>query len=134
MSQETEKTCPSARCAPGAQVIGAVGSDGRVGHFKTPMQIDAETAESLTAAGRPEARLRFASKCETSGCSQWTGSRCGVIDKVLHFMEAPDAPPKADSLPPCTIRQTCRWYSQTGEEACLSCAYVVTDTRTEANL
>lgn len=129
---ECEKSCPSARCAPGATLIGVLGQDGRIDHLKTPLVIDQDFVDRAEAVGAPETRLRFASKCQTSGCSQWTGSRCGVIDRVLKIMEAPDAPPKAEALPPCVIRATCRWHAQSGDDACLSCAYVVTDTRQPA--
>lgn len=127
-----QKTCPSARCAPGATLIGVLGHDGRIDHVRTPLVIDKDFVDRAEKAGSPEARLRFASNCETSGCAQWTGERCGVIDRVLELMEAPDAPPIAATPPPCVIRSSCRWHAQSGDAACLSCAYVITDTRVDA--
>ncbi|NCS45084.1 MAG: nitrogen fixation protein, partial [Microcystis aeruginosa BS11-05] len=32
-----------------------------------------------------------------------------------------------DILPPCRIRQNCRWWLQEGKAACLRCPQVVTD-------
>ncbi|MCA2699690.1 MAG: nitrogen fixation protein, partial [Microcystis sp. M179S2] len=32
-----------------------------------------------------------------------------------------------DTLPPCRIRQNCRWWLQEGKAACLRCPQVVTD-------
>ena len=69
--------------------------------------------------------MRFTNRCETSGCMQWTGSRCGVIDRAMALLEEP----VAAQLAPCTIRATCRWFDQTGPSACSTCALIVTDTR-----
>ncbi len=135
MSKDTSKddlACPSAPCAPGATIIGAVGGDGKVNHFKTPMVADTEFIEIAEKHGSPEARFRFSSKCEKGACTQWTGTRCGVADMVTDFMKTPEAPQKAQILPPCVIRGTCRWYAQSGDDICLSCAYVVTDGRVAA--
>ena len=59
-------------------------------------------------------------------CAQWTGSRCGVIDTVL---TTPDRPAVPERLPHCGIRSTCRWYAQSGAEACAVCPLVITDLR-----
>jgi hypothetical protein len=92
-------------------------------------------------AAAPEQRFRFSNKCIESGCSQWTGSRCGVIDNVLQLLAgvpapgdiappAAMAPPTPEQstgpLPPCGIRPTCRWFLQSGADACRVCPYVVT--------
>jgi len=122
----SDKTCPSARAAPGATLIGVKGADGRIKHMRTAMQVDAAFIETASASGAPEARMRFASPCQTSGCAQWTGTRCGVIDNVLEHLAVHDAP-LAETLPPCSIRATCRWYDQTGDAACHACDLVVTD-------
>ena len=123
-----DRTCPSARCAPGNDLIGIRGRDGRIANLRTKLPVSAQFVEQASAQGPPEARMRFAGKCETSGCAQWTGSRCGVIDRVMAHLEAHEVPLTSD-LPPCTIRGTCRWYEQTGPRACAGCAYVTTDTR-----
>lgn len=50
--------------------------------------------------------------CAKSGCTQWTGSGCGVIDRVLQQLEremdvAGQTPPgRADKKP-------CAWYAPT---------------------
>lgn len=121
-----DKTCPSARAAPGAILLGVKGADGRIKHMRTAMSVDAAFIESASTSGKPEARMRFGAPCQTSGCAQWTGTRCGVIDNVLEHL-AVDRAPVAKTLPPCPIRATCRWYDQTGETACYACDLVVTD-------
>ena len=121
------KLCPSARCAPGATLLGIVGPRGVVGYVRPQIEVD-DTFVKRAAAGRtPEKRFRFASSCVQEACVQWTGSRCGVIDEVLELQEQGHVP-VADELPACTIRRDCRWYAQAGKRACLACPFVVTDT------
>ena len=125
---DSPRSCPSAPAAPGARLLGLLGSDGRVHNLKSVMTVDAGFLEAAAEAGPVEARMRFASPCQTSGCAQWTGSRCGVIDRALAHIEAA-LPVEAGALPPCTIRSDCRWFAQTGPRACGACAYIVTDRR-----
>jgi hypothetical protein len=120
-------TCPSARAVPGATLIGVLGPEGRVVPMRTAMRIDADFVETASKLGPPEARMRFAGRCHEGGCVQWTGSRCGVIDRVLAHL-GPEAEAEV-ALQPCVIRPTCRWYAQSGRTACTGCAYVVTDNR-----
>ena len=120
------KMCPSATCHSGALLLGVVQGDNTVALLPEPMTVTDEFVERAFAAGEPEKRLRFAGKCAKGGCSQWNGTRCGVIDTALNYMHAAiDNTP----LPDCAIRPQCRWYSQTGADACKVCPYVVTDTR-----
>ena len=117
--------CPSAPATPGAGLLGVLGPDGRIAHLRTLMQVDEDFLAAARAAGPPEARMRFTHRCETSACSQWTGSSCGVITRALQTL-GPLAP---GALQPCTIRGTCRWFAQEGPIACSACAEVVTETR-----
>lgn len=123
---ENGKTCPSSRCLPGASLLGVVGEDGRIKHLRTAMRITEDFVARASSVGPPEARFRFSGPCVESGCQQWNGKGCGVVEKVLAHIEttAPDLARK--EVPPCTIRSSCRWYSQRGEPACLSCDLVVT--------
>ncbi len=121
-----DRTCPSATCTPGNQLLGVKGEDGHVRHLRSSLTIDAEFVAAASELGKPEARMRFSSPCATSGCAQWTGTRCGVIDHVLEHLEQARVP-LAASLPPCPIRASCRWFDQTGERACRACSLVVTD-------
>jgi hypothetical protein len=82
-------------------------------------------AQRLGSDGEPERRFRFASPCREDACVQWTGERCGVIDRV----NAAATPVELRRLPTCAIRRTCRWYAQSSTRACDVCSYVVTDQR-----
>lgn len=121
--------CPSAPATPGAGLLGMAGPDGRIAFLRTLMQVDDSFLAAARAAGRPEARMRFTHKCQTTSCRQWTGSSCGVITRVLQAMAPGSVSP--DVLTPCTIRGTCRWFAQEGAVACSACAEVLTDTRAD---
>lgn len=127
---DAPRSCPSAPAAPGARLLGLLGPDGRVHNVKSVVTVDDGFLQAAAEGGPVEARMRFASRCQTSGCAQWTGSRCGVIDKALAHIEAA-IPVEAGALPPCTIRSDCRWYAQTGARACAACSYIVTDRRAQ---
>ncbi len=71
--------------------------------------------------------MRFAAPCRTGGCAQWTGSRCGVIARVLDHLAPTPELLQTGGLPPCLIRQTCRWFAEQGAVACRACDLVVTD-------
>lgn len=118
--------CPSARCQPGSVLLGVIGGDGRVGYIPERLEVDQEFVQIARRGRTPEKRFRFSSRCVEAACSQWTGSRCGVVDRVLDLI--PAAGDGAD-LPACSIRPECRWWQQSGPAACAVCPEVVTDTR-----
>ena len=116
--------CPSARCTVGSRVMGVVQHDGTVAYLHKPIAVDADFVEIATRGRPPEERFRFADKCAEGGCSQWTGSRCGVSDRIVrHF--ADDAT-RSGKIPECGLRPTCRWFRQNGLDACTVCPLVTT--------
>jgi hypothetical protein len=123
---EPEKIlCPSAPIHDGAILVGMVMPDGRVAFASDRITVDAEFVQIARRGNSPETRFRFGGTCHKSGCVQWAGGRCGVIDRV---MEA--APPDALSeLPECSLRSQCRWFNQRGAAACAVCPEVITDMR-----
>jgi len=119
--------CPSAKCEPGVLLLGIVEADGSVAFLKQKLRVD-EFFTRIALEGRtPEKRFRFAGTCRKSGCQQWTGERCGVIDRL--FADNPAFRSSGD-LPDCGIRVNCRWFSQWGEKACGICPHVITDMTT----
>jgi hypothetical protein len=120
--------CPSWQCEEGATLLGIVLGDGRVAFAKDRIVIDAAFVEAAHQGRSPEKRFRFSSACRKNGCVQWTGDRCGVIDRVLER-----TPPTSASgpLPKCAIRPNCRWHLQSGDQACYACPEVMTDERPE---
>jgi hypothetical protein len=123
--------CPSSRCQDGAILLGIVLADGSVAFAKDRIVVDQAFVQNATKPGSnpPETRFRFSTPCAKGGCDQWSGSRCGVIDSVLVEAHEQNCRPSADALPECSIRNDCRWFDQTGPDACAVCDLVITETR-----
>lgn len=98
--------------------------DGRVAFTSDRLEVDSQFVQAAATGRAAEKRFRFASNCVRSGCKQWTGSRCGVIDTVMA-----EATEEQTTLPECSIRAECRWFLQSGNAACAVCPLVITDLR-----
>jgi len=116
--------CPSAVCEEGANLIGVVNQDGIVDLLSVPILVDKEFVEIAYQGRQPELRFRFSGRCVESGCKQWTGTTCSVIEKVLEVVERNE---KESPLPECGIRSSCRWFFQEGGGACQVCPLIITD-------
>lgn len=125
-AEHAAKACPSGPCQEGALLLGVMSEQGRLAYVQPPTRIDGEFVSRARALGNPERRFRFSTACIESGCPQWTGCGCAVVDKLLSE-EAPDALPSARELPRCGIRSSCRWFGQRGPAACAVCPLVVAD-------
>ena len=121
IARDGDLFCPSARCEPGARLIGIVGPDSRVAFVTPALPVTEEAAAAAQAGRTPEKRFRFAQPSIEGGCRHWTGARCGVADAALE-LDADDG-----RLPRCGIRPDCRWFAQAGAAACRVCPYVITD-------
>ncbi len=124
MEQE-QILCPSSRCQAGALLVGIVLSDGRVAYASDRIVIDREFVELAQQGPAPETRFRFSTPCARGACRQWTGDRCGVIDRLTPLLD--EAEQRGIELPACAIRAECRWFAQAGATACAICPEVVTD-------
>lgn len=123
---QTERLCPSALCEEGAILVGIVGTNGHVGYVTPRIAVDEEFVRKARTGRPPEARFRFAQPCIEKHCTQWTGSRCGLIDQPLDSPEASGTTEWPNgTLPECSIRSSCRWFSQAGPRACAVCPLVV---------
>jgi hypothetical protein len=132
MTRQDHISCPSNRCKPGSELIGVRQDDGTIAILPQPLPVDQHFVDVASRDPiAPEERFRFSNKCVEGGCHQWTGSHCGVIDRMLQTMEA-SLPTKVlptaseAQLPTCGIRPTCRWYRQSGHHACRVCPYILT--------
>jgi hypothetical protein len=126
-AQRKELSCPSARCEEGAVLLGIVGSDGQVGYVSPLITIDTDFVRKAREGRIPESRFRFSQPCVEGRCTQWTGSRCGVIDQALDSENSVETArePGQSGPPECVIRPTCRWFAQVGPKACAVCPLVV---------
>jgi hypothetical protein len=117
------KSCPSSVAVKGALLLGVVNEEGRVGYISSKIDVTEELMAQINEMPHPEKHFRFSSNCVECGCRQWQNGNCSVIKNIV---SSPGSP-KDNHLPDCSIRSTCRWYSQEGSEACYHCAFVVTD-------
>lgn len=125
MSAPSSKLCPSHRCKPGSQLLGVRQDDGTVAILPQPLPVTEDFIKTVSGHELPpERRFRFTNKCVESGCSQWTGKGCGVVERMVDYL---DKVPALAALPPCAIRTSCRWFSQRGGDACALCSYVITE-------
>lgn len=109
---------------PGAVVIGVVGGTvdkPRVRPLDSPAAVTPELLAS-TSPVAPTEVLRFAGPCVGGLCQHFTNRNCNLASKIAVML-----PDVAGSLPPCDIRQSCRWFAQEGPGICLKCPQVVTD-------
>lgn len=123
----SRKTCPSAPCQEGATLLAIRIDEEHLAYVSPAIQVTREFVEREGGRGRPEARFRFSSTCQEGACPQWTGTRCGVADLAVNEA-ARVGMALPTSLPACSIRRTCRWYSQDGRKACTICPLIVSDT------
>ena len=124
-----KKLCPSYKCKDGSILLGVVMRDGRVAFSADRIIVNKEFVDIAREGRSPEKRFRFGGQCVQSGCKQWTGNRCGVIDSVI---EEEKERLVYSNLPECSIRPECRWFDQRGAEACAICPEVITDLLEEA--
>jgi hypothetical protein len=117
--------CPSSRCEKESLLIGVVTGRGVIAFLHDRVEVDAQFVHIARLGRKPESRFRFASACRKSGCAQWTGNRCRVVDTVAELTDANDI--ATSTVPSCSIRSWCRWHAQNAESACRACQFVVTE-------
>jgi hypothetical protein len=122
-----ERLCPSARCEPDAILVGLVTPDGRVGYIRPELRIDEEFVAVARSGRDPEKRFRFSQPCVECRCEHWSGSACGLIERVLDSPEARAEAAESPAIPRCSIRPRCRWFAEQGTRACAVCPLVVTE-------
>ena len=118
------KLCPSSQ--PGMEhcrVLGVVQRDG-----PTPMlqYLDkhlpaTQQVLAMVAPLKPTEVFRLAATCAEHKCPHFDGSDCQLAKRIVQIL-----PAVVDTLPPCIIRQECRWYSQEGSAACRRCPEITT--------
>lgn len=120
------KLCPSAQ--PGmdnCRVLGVVQPDGAKPLLVYLKQSLPATDEVLAMAAplKPTEVFRLSATCAEHACPHFDGTDCRLATRIVQLL-----PPAVDVLPPCVIRNDCRWYSQEGGKACLRCPEITTVT------
>ena len=125
MKRKTEIMCPAHRCKSGSQLLGIRQDNGVIAILPQTLSIDESFIKKVKKHPvSPERRFRFANKCIEGGCKQWDGEGCSVANKIIRYL---NELPSIDTIPSCSIRSTCRWYIQEGNNACKVCVFVVTE-------
>jgi hypothetical protein len=106
-----------------AMVLGVVRQDGPhpvVEYLNARVPATADIL-ALAAPLKPTEVFRLAATCAEHKCPHFDGADCRLATRVAKML-----PAAVDSLPPCSIRKECRWYSQEGEAACKRCPQITT--------
>ena len=124
-SEKTSKTtlCPSSQSdTDDAVAFGVV--EGTVEAPRVAYLERSQPVEEIVqpSAVKPTEMLRIASSCQEKGCLHFDGSDCRLAAKIVEQL-----PTVTETLPPCQIRSSCRWWQQEGKSACLRCPQVVTE-------
>lgn len=125
MGNSDDKQCPSNRCKTGSKLLGVRQDDGTIAILPQPLHIDEKFIENVSDHEMaPEQRFRFTNKCVETGCNQWNGEGCGVINRVVKHL---NDLPTISKIPECGIRDRCRWFSQHDYNACKVCRFTITE-------
>ena len=117
--------CPSSKCKTGSELLGVRQDDGTIAILPQTLAIDEDFIKKVNEDQVPaEQKFRFTNKCIEEGCAQWTGKACGVIEKIVSYL---DVLPTKEKLPACSIRKNCRWFLQREGDACRACIFVITE-------
>jgi hypothetical protein len=108
-----------------AMVLGVVQQDGPrpvVEYLNTRVPATPDVL-AMASPLKPTEVFRLAATCAEHKCPHFDGADCRLASRVASLL-----PAVVDSLPPCTIRKECRWFSQEGEAACKRCPQITTVT------
>jgi hypothetical protein len=120
------KLCPSAQ--PGmdqCRVLGVVRHDQErpmLQYLDQPLPATPDVL-ALAAPLKPTEVFRLSATCAEHRCPHFNGTDCRLAQRIVSML-----PPAVETLPPCTIRKDCRWFSQEGGAACKRCPEITTVT------
>ncbi|NEP10920.1 MAG: nitrogen fixation protein [Symploca sp. SIO2C1] len=115
--------CPSSQAnISGSVVFGVVGGTvetPKVAYLQEPQPVTDELL-ALAKPVEPTEVYRIAASCLENGCQHFNGHQCRLAQRIVEGL-----PTVVKGLPPCRIRQDCRWWQQEGKAACLRCPQIV---------
>ncbi len=116
--------CPSAQPEmKDAKILGVLepGSGGvRLAYAAGDVPVS-KRALDATGLVPPTLVYRFSAPCAEKSCTHFESGTCKLASRIVEGFD-----PVVQHLPPCSIRKTCRWYTQEGEAACHRCPQVTT--------
>jgi hypothetical protein len=113
-------------------VLSANPDEPRIAYLKPGVRVPKSILTGLRLsepAVDPTEIFRFAASCEEHRCTHYDGTHCRLGERVARQLE-----PVVDTLPPCQIRATCRWFAEQGRAVCLRCPQIVTRLPSEDSL
>ncbi len=117
--------CPSGQAEIGDSVVFGV-VEGTVETpsiaYLTESQPVTEEILALSDPVKPTEIFRIASSCQADACKHFDGANCRLAMRIVQQL-----PIVVETLPPCQIRPSCRWWKQEGKAACFRCPQMVTD-------
>lgn len=115
--------CPSGSPhAPESVVLGVrSGDNGEVAYLAEPVPAS-EVLGAIPEGIEPTRVLRFASHC-VSACGHRQGNDCTLVQRVL---AVPAPHEETRSVPRCHLRSQCKWWTQSGVDACHRCPAIAT--------
>jgi hypothetical protein len=116
--------CPSAQPEMRNSVVIGVMTEEKAGTRLAYLEVPQPVTEDLLALAapvRPTQVFRFAAVCETSACVHFDGEHCRLASRVVQML-----PVVVDTLPPCQIRRSCRWFAEQRSAACRRCPQIAT--------
>jgi hypothetical protein len=108
----------------GALIIGVrqeIAGTPQIAYLQKPVPATSDLLD-LAESVHPAEVLRFAAPCEEKACRHFDGTDCRLATRIVQIL-----PATVNTLPPCTIRSTCRWFRQEGHAACFRCPQIVTE-------
>ena len=118
------KLCPSAQPGmEGCRILGVVQQDGsrpKLQYLSEHLPASREIL-AMSAPLQPTEVFRLAATCAEGRCPHFDGKDCRLATRIVHIL-----PAVVNTLPPCIIRQQCRWFSQEGGAACRRCPEITT--------
>jgi hypothetical protein len=113
--------CPSAPPSSDAVLLAITKRDGTLAYLPRTLPVNDEFVADLSEQSDVDQRFRFAAPCVGSRCAHWRDHQCSIPS----MLASDPALTAASELPRCSIRRSCRWFSQQGAEACRFCPGVV---------
>jgi hypothetical protein len=122
-------SCSNSVCVENSILLGTVRGDGQVKILTDRVVVDKDFIQIAKTGRKPERRFRFANSCIEKNCVQWENGQSGLNHKLVNaFLDEKESQLLLkNKVTRCPIRDTCRWYSQCGFDACRICPEIVTD-------
>lgn len=121
--QPNSTACPSSTPEVlGSEIFGIVEGtvdQPQVTYLDPPLPVT-PTLLAAAAPVEPTEIFRFVGACLETGCQQFGQGQCQLAKRIVQGL-----PAVTPALPPCAIRQRCRWWHQEGEPACRRCPPIV---------